>query len=267
MYLRSNTSLNGLLLGDLPRVVSQIGAPMGWSLLGSFLEGKVPPAKLYIFPNAFVLTAAQRKKVQEILRQQKATALFFYAPGYIDPVARTSSMGAVRDLTGMDIIPLEPPPGKALRLSVDSSISWDYPGGSGKKKTMMHWQVKPAPGVKPLALYDGGTPAIAAAEVQRDGWRSVYVAVPGAPLSLLRNCARDAGVWLYSEGGDTVLAGGRFIGIHAASDGTKVLRLPHASKVRDVMTGRTVATGDHFEIPMKLGETRLFWAETNEAPP
>jgi len=259
LYLRSDTLLHRLLLDDMPRPVSQVGAPVGWSLLGAFLDGKVPPAKLYIFPNAFVLTADQRAKARDILRAQKATAVWFYAPGLIDPTTRTAGTETMRELTGMDILPMGRSEGKRLRLTSGLPCTWEDP--SAKGKILQRWQVKPSPGVEPLALYEGTPGLIGAASVRIDGWRSVYIASPTAPAELLRRLARDAGVWLYDEAGDTILGGGSFLGIHAASDGSKSLRLPEKVTPRDIMTGATLPASDRLEFPMKRGETRMFWLE------
>lgn len=266
LYLRSDTLINGLLLDDMQRPVSQIGAPVGWSLLSAFLDGKVPPAKLYIFPNAFALTAAQRAKAQEILQNQKAVAVWFYAPGYIDPAAKTADVETMHDLTGMEIQPFERTGCKILRLTSGTLCTWEDPALKGKNNPRVRWQVKPSLGVETLAVYDGSAGAVGAAALQRDGWRSVYIASPGAPVELLRRIAQDAGVWLYNESGDVVMGGGNFLGIHAVSDGQKKLRLPQSVAVTDVMTGRSLETGDHLDFPMKLGETRLFWLGKQMAP-
>ncbi|MFA6174517.1 MAG: beta-galactosidase [Kiritimatiellales bacterium] len=259
LYLRSNTPLNKLLLDEMQRPVSQIGAPVGWSLLSAFLDEKVPPARLYLFPNAFALTAAQREKVKEILRRQNATAVWFYAPGYIDPETKTADVKAMRDLTGMNIQPLEQAGGNMLRLTAGTPCEWDDPAMKGKNNVLTRWQVKPSSGVKTLAVYGSGRGELGAAEVQQDGWRSVYIASPGAPAELLRRIAREAGVWLYCENGDVVMGGDDFIGIHAASDGKKTLKMPHSVEAKDIMTGQSSGEGDRFGFPMKLGETRLFW--------
>lgn len=265
LHLRSDTLLNNLLLSDLARPLSQIGAPVGWSLLGAFLDGKVPPAKLYVFPNAFALTSGQRAKAKEILRAQKATAVWFYAPGFIDPATRTAGLETMCELTGMEILPMDQHDGKILRLTSGVPCTWEDPAAREKNKMLQRWQVKPSPGVETLAVYDGTPGRIGVASVSRDGWRSVYVASPAAPAELLRRLARDAGVWLYCETGDTVMGGGDFLGIHAASDGKKSLLLPQPGTVSDIMTGEKRPVNDRLEIPMKRGETRLFWLE-NPSP-
>jgi len=261
LYLRSDTLLHRLLLADMPRPISEIGAPVGWSLLSAFLDGKVPPAKLYIFPNAFVLTSEQRTKAREILRAQKATAVWFYAPGFIDPSTRTAGTETMHELTGMDILPMGPSEGKTLRLTSGLPCAWEDPSAKAKNKILQRWQVKPSPEVEPLALYEGTPGRIGAASVRADGWRSVYIASPTAPAEFLRRLARDAGVWLYDESGNTIMGGGSFLGIHAASDGPKSLLLPEKVTARDIMTGATLPANDRLEFPMKRGETRMFWLE------
>jgi len=261
LYLRSDTLLHRLLLSEMPRPISQIGAPVGWSLLSAFLDGKVPPAKLYIFPNAFALTTDQRSKAREILRAQKATAVWFYAPGFIDPSTRTGGTETMRELTGMDIQPMGSSEGKTLRLTSGHPCTWEDPSAKEKNGILQRWQVMPSPGVEPLALYEGTPGRIGSASVRCDGWRSVYIASPAAPAEFLRRLAREAGVWLYEESGDTIMGGGDFLGIHAASDGRKSLLLPEKAAALDVMTGAAIPSNDRLEFPMKRGETRMFWLE------
>ncbi len=53
-------------------------------LLSDIENPKLPDYKLYIFLNTFHVTPPQRAAIQAKLRKNGATALWVYAPGYID---------------------------------------------------------------------------------------------------------------------------------------------------------------------------------------
>ncbi|MGD9518748.1 MAG: beta-galactosidase [Armatimonadota bacterium] len=266
LYTLPRSPVNRALLYDLRASITRLGAPVGWWLLEDLFAGKVKPAKLYIFPNAFALTGEQRARIREVLRRQKSTALWFYAPGYLDPAAGRVDASYVRELTGLSLEMLQEP---VEDLVQPNAKAWLCQGlvesfGSKQKALRLQWGVKSEPGVEPLATYVARPELIAAASTRQDGWRSVYVASLYAPARLLRNIAREAGVWIYTDTDDVVLGDGRFLGLAASSEGKKTVRLPRPSVVRDCLSGRTVRRGSEIEMNMRTGDTRLLWVEERE---
>ncbi len=74
-----------------------------------------------------------------------------------------------------------------------------------------------------------------------------------------RQAAVAAGVHLYSEVGDQVLAERQLLTVHAGSAGDRVIRLPRPRTVTDALTGIQVAAGvSEFRVRMKLGETAVW---------
>ncbi len=266
LYSVPRTQVQAALLTDLRYPLNRIGAPVGWYLLEDFLAGKVNRAKLYIFNNAFVLTAQERHQMRQILKEQKATALWFYAPGFIDPHDREASNDYIEQLTGMRVYKLARPREDLLEMlpQTDLAAGISEPFGSHQSELSNQWAVRLGKGVSAIAAYTGDESLCAVAQIQQDGWRSVYIASLYAPPALLRNLAREAGVHIYCESDDVVLGDNHFLAIHANSAGEKLLRLPRRVTVRDCLTGADIARGRAVPLTMALGETRLFWLEPED---
>jgi len=261
--MRSRTPVGPVLLSHLRISLTRIGTPVGWWLLEDFLAGKVKRAKLYIFPNAFVLTSAQRARIREILKRQKATAVWFYAPGFIDPGKGDARPEYIRDLTGIPVQPLPDPLEDTLQPVSDSSLCSGVTEAFGSRRGDLRtrWAVVPSGGARPLAVYAGKDQPVGAALSEQDGWRSVFIASLYAPPELLRNIARSAGVWIYCDTNDVVLGDGHFLSLAASEEGEKILHLPRPSTLTDSLTGQKVASGRRITLRMKKGETRLFWVQ------
>lgn len=263
LYLRCRSPVNAQLLSRLRAQITRIGAPVGWYLLDDFIAGKVKPARLYIFPNAFVLTASQRARIRHLLRRQRATAVWFYAPAYIDPEAGQAGPELMSDLTGMDVKLLPAPIPDSL-VPIPAS-NWcagvDEPFGSDRTDLRTQFAIQPGPRLDVIARYKSQPEQIAAAAVEGNGYRSVFIASLSAPSSLLRNIARAAGVWLYCDSDDVILGDGTFLAIAASSDGRKLIRLPHRARVTDALTGRRLVGDDTVSLRMRKGQTRLLWIE------
>ncbi|MCD6351245.1 MAG: beta-galactosidase, partial [Armatimonadetes bacterium] len=268
LYVRSRSAVNAALVSHLRAQIARLGAPVGYWLLEDFLEGKVKPARLYMFQNIFVLTAAERARIRQILREQKATALWFYAPGFIDPEGARASEDFISDLTGIAVRRLDKPI-KDLALPVQTSeLAKGVEDHLGSQNTGLktQWAVVASEGIEPLATYADQSELIAAAAARDyDGFRSIYVAPLHAPAAMLRNIARAAGVWVFCDSNDVVLGDvrpggrGRFLALAASSDGEKVLHLPRAARVVDCLTGAVVTKGQKVSLKMKKGQVRLLW--------
>ena len=74
-----------------------------------------------------------------------------------------------------------------------------------------------------------------------------------------RQVAREAGVHLYSEAGDQVLAEKQLLTVHAAQDGARQIALPRRCRVQDAWSGEIVLEdGTEFTANLKRGETAVW---------
>ncbi len=95
---------------------------------------------------------------------------------------------------------------------------------------------------------------------QHDRWRSVWSGAPAMPALLLRKLCAEAGVHIYTDTGDQVLAVNDLLAIHAALGGTRSIRLPGAARVADAMTGESLASEpvEALDLTLERGDTALW---------
>jgi hypothetical protein len=109
-------------------------------------------------------------------------------------------------------------------------------------------------------LVDNARPGLAVKQV--DGWTSVYSSALQLPPGLLRNVARAAGVHVWLDTEDALYTDGQIVGLHAATEGRKTLRLPGQFRVFDAITGEAVASDGHaVVVPLKRAQTTLLRLE------
>ena len=89
-------------------------------------------------------------------------------------------------------------------------------------------------------LRDGGEPAFAVRD--RDGWRSVYLAMTTFGPALLRNLARFAGAHVWCTSDDVVYANRSLLCVHTASGGCKTVELPAPALLTDLWSGEQAPT-------------------------
>lgn len=77
------------------------GVPFDSYELGDIEDPRLPDYRVYVFPNAFTLTEAQRAAIERRVRQPGRTAVWVYAPGYYRNGA--GSVSNVVALTGIDL--------------------------------------------------------------------------------------------------------------------------------------------------------------------
>jgi hypothetical protein len=247
-----------------------LGAPFETIRLADLAAGRAPPFKLYIFLNAFRVTNEGRERIHAQLKRNDATALWVYAPGFVDEKCSVEAMSL---LVGMHLA--ESPNAGDLRVAI---TNYDHPytralaKGSvygtdvnveGIRRYFDH-QIylkdlsKPAlpvlPGYRIGPQFFGDDPDAAVlgtlAGLERPGllvkraagWTSVYSSAPIVPAALLREIARAAGCHIYSDGNDVVYANRRFVAIYSPSGGERTIRLRRPGRVLDVLERRLLGS-------------------------
>ncbi len=258
-YWHYDDRYHNVALSQQKLQLGRLGAPVDYVLLSDVGHPDLKEYKLYIFPNAFRVTPSLRDAIQRTLKRNNATALWVYAPGIIGDTVSASNCA---ELTGIrlgseyetDRQPLR------VRLVPDSSLATS-------SKVTSYGEARIAPrlyvdddDVEVLGTFTDGKTALAARS--RDGRRSIYSGAPCLPSGLLREIARDAGVHIYAENDDAFYANGAYICINANGYGTRTIRLPRPSAVRDLIQNKPVATqGGVIELNLKDKQTALFSIE------
>ena len=248
-------------LWGLPR----LGAPFDIFLLDDFLGGRLGPYKLYVFLNPFRLDAARRKALARELRRDGRTALWIYAPGYIEDAPGLENM---EETTGLRFGLGEQPWGPAVHVTdfghpITSALGQDLYWGTNAKLAPLFYVDDPAARILGEVVYSQGNCRPGFAVKEFPGWRSVYSAAPNLPAGVLRGVARHAGVHIYSDAGDVLYANRSLLGVHTVSGGRRVFKLPaRAGTVHDAFGKRTVAEGvSEFEVLLEPRSTALYLLE------
>jgi hypothetical protein len=230
--------------------LARVGAPYGQYLLDDVLAGKVH-AKVYVFLNAWSLSATQRENLLHATKG--AVRVWCYAPGYFDD--GKPSLEAMKQLTGFSL------------QKIDGIKAWADPTAAGREAGLQAFGVKrtaqplfAATDLAPeqiLATYTNGAAAVAVKQDAEGNGVSFFVGVPGLTSELLRMAARRGGVHLYTKTDCNVYANGPFLAVHGAQDGPVELDTGAAQPVVDVLSGETVGQGPKLTLPLKHGETRV----------
>jgi hypothetical protein len=262
--------LSALISAQKSWELNYMGAPYDTYMLSDLNNPALRDYKVYIFLNAFRVSAAQRSYIHQRLKRSHATAVWVYAPGYIDGGL---SVEGIHALTGIQVAEDKSPgelsvalnssdhpytrklrPGMVYGTSVnvseikrffDHRLYLKDPADPGLQRDLPGFRVAPRfYGADPQAtvlgqLVDLKRPGLLVK--QQAGWTSVYSSAPILPAALLRNIARAAGCHIYSEAGDVVYAGGRFLALYSPTGGKRAIHLPHPGRVIDLMDGRTLS--------------------------
>ena len=91
-------------------------------------------------------------------------------------------------------------------------------------------------------------------------WTSIYVGTYLISSCVLRDAAREAKVHLYLETDDIVYHNRSLLGIHTATAGRKIIRLPKRCDVYDIFENKLVGKSiDRFETTLEAGKTVLYF--------
>ena len=271
---------------DLPLIAHQrhmtlnrFGAPHDLYLLNDLLEGNLPPYKLYVFLNAFHLNDRRRQTLREIVCRNNQTALWYYAPGYLNSDADDAiHVDHMTELTGFrfDF-------GRSYWSAVGHVTDFRHPITQGVAQDLFWGSTRP---IAPIfhvedpeatvlgeVIYGLGRckPGLAVKtfnpESPTEAWSSVYVATPNVPAPVLRGIARFAGVRLYNEEGDVLYATPDLLSVHTIAGGDRTFKLPRCAEVVYDLFNRRIVGRDaaQFDVQLPPASTALYY--TGKADP
>lgn len=256
IYLRATEAVGAMVRNQLV-TMPQAGVPFDYCLLSDLGQPWMPDYKLYVFLNSVEVSGEMRQVVSSKLQRSKATALFFYAPGYFQ--GDEGSLDNVQKLTGIKL-GCEQMEGRAqLVLEPGSAIAqgMDAVQAVGAETVVAPRFYADDPQAQVLAKLAGTDKA--GLVMKRNGaWTAVYSSAIGLPPALMRNVARQAGCHIWVDSDDTFCADNRLVTIHVATEGTKTINLPRKCRVTDALTGKPVPVdGQTVKLEMKKAETRI----------
>lgn len=260
------TSLFTSLYAEQRRELSAMGASYDVFSIGDVLKGKVTrDYKLNIVLSPFELTDGEAAELKKSLAKNDQVVLWIYMPGISDGTSLAAEN--IERLVDMNVTfhneahALNATIVSQTAISVDEGIKY----GNSNAKTGPWAEI--IDGTR-LATYTSGETA--AAYVEKEGYTSVYSAVPDVPAELLRALCKKAGVHLYSDDmSDVVETNSSYLAIHSVNGGEKTISLTGeqaSGQVWDVLNKKYVdITDGQFTYAHTAGETRLYRLEAERS--
>ena len=238
--------LNGEICNAVQSKFNRSGASVDL-LLAEDLARHPGDYKLYVFMNQFSYDDRLLAAVKAI-RERGAAMLWVYAPGF----AKDHTLAAMRELTGLEFAALDGPFDCGVVMKDD-----------GRWMGMV--DAKVARGFAPVAPETvlgetrDGKPALTRTVLGRS--KTYFSATWQLDMAFIRQLVKDAGAFVYADGGDPLEANDAFVALHARNGGAKTIRLPRkAKRVVDVFARKVVATdADTFTFGARLHESFLFY--------
>lgn len=259
----------------------RIGAPVACHYIEDLGHPNMPEYKLYVFLTTFVLSDRERELIRKHLDGGRKTALWVYASGVMNPDRRPAfAPEHLTELTGLRVASSMQPAFPACRLTDKGAarlpaVPNDREYGFFDRVTFgtVVASQKPGPlftsllcpqlyGDDPdaevwMRFSGDGRPAMIARDFKN--LRSIGVFFKAVRADILRSVARRAGCHIYSDSDDVLYASPRFVTLHAASAGTKVLKFPVPCDPFEVYErkhyGRAVR---EIRVEMRRGQTKTF---------
>ncbi|MGB2958768.1 MAG: hypothetical protein WBD30_07755 [Bacteroidota bacterium] len=241
--------VNHWFLNAQARALHRIGAPVDFLYRFDLRHDDADRYKLFFMINLFYLTEEEVDRLRALLRQSGATAVWYYAPGFVTP--KKLDLKQMEHLTGFTFsMEISPAPMLIHCQLPDDQEPVDMQFGL-KKPYYPRFSVA-GPDVTVLGRWtDTGKPAFASC--QQEGWTSVYVGAAPLPIQVLRWLAREAGCHIWCDRPDVIRAVRERLMVVAQDDGERVLSLPHP--LAPVEGG---APSSEHRLSMKFGEIKLF---------
>lgn len=256
---RPNAYPEDAWLAAVRDVALRAGLSARFVLLSDLLEGRVAPAPLTLFANAYRLSESERAHLHDLLSAHNAAALWRYAPGYFDD--GEASAENISETTGIVVKSL----GKEGRFNSVYAVSgnWIQVGAAfGVNRPMDPLFYVDDPDADVLATYTDTERASAAIKFM-DGWTSVLVCEPVLPIDLLREVADILELPLFATRRSAAYAdllhghGGKLV-VHSAETGERTWDLGALYDVVDLLDPQTGwRTKRVLTLPLVLGETLL----------
>lgn len=219
--------------------------------------------KAYIFLDALFVPSALRRDIRSRIEESGATAIWFYAPGYLDETGpdlhHCESLTGIRlgrtegpqflHIAGPDVFGSHVDPAKFGQRMPEGSWPQD-----GRFSPVFH---SSDPGAEVLGLLDAPElPGLVAKSLGKG--RSIYCAAPLPPPGLVRGWLEASGAHLYSTTGDVIHASKEHLCIICRNDGETVVSLPANRTAMEILGGNAVIAGSCIRIQARAGETRIF---------
>ncbi len=231
---------------------SGAGEPSWW-LLDDLIQGKVPPHKLTIFLNAFMMDKSAKAAVLDYCRKSAGTAVWLYAPAYLSPDGE--DYAGMESLTGFKFTRFKSKTGKSVsaELVSGSKSTISFPADLND-----YFAVLPDESISVLARFPESNEAVLAIK-QHQGFQSIFSAAPQISPETWADIAEKAGVWRYVDTGSIVITNGHLLSLTAArKSGDITIKFPKKIRLFDVDGNTILKDSDSYTSFFKHGESKIF---------
>jgi hypothetical protein len=270
-HVAIESCVNECLVKNQAEALGRMGAPWDCYVADDLDHPDLPDGyKLYIFLNLFKPSEKIQNQIRR-LREQGKSLFFLYAPGYI--ADNGFSQMAMQSLTGLPLVRLDAadsmtgktgsenavPGQSAVQIRADLSGREQTYGFTEAVAPLFTLAADDIDGIEVLGQYaDHAQPALA---LKQRG--SAYDAWSGAgpvPGAILRELARQAGVFIYSETDDPTWANRSLFGLYAHKGGQRTVRFPEDVVLQDVYQAGAMipSVGKTVVLDCQDDEMRLF---------
>lgn len=246
-------------------MLPHVGVPVDLYLM-SDLPKVAKRYKVFYFPFAYGLTPQEYANIESLKRKDNLL-VFGINAGY---VTTTRSIDNIAKLIGMEIAQC---PSYVYTVKINESahplvanINGFFTGSDGNKATkqgLLPPVLPPVHIIDPKAIklgtFTDSDDRVGFAFKDHGSWQSLYLGWIGwMPHAILRNAAAYKGVHVYSDQGDVLFINRSLVGIHATSNGRKVITLPRSGKVKSLWDQIDLGETEVIEREMRVGDTALY---------
>ena len=187
-----------------------------------------------LFVHTPYLTKERRELIHEKLAGSGRHLIFINTAGYLDDVCYAQEN--IGDISGIAVKEIEAPSSMMLSLA----------GHSFSMAAVEPYSLQFTPcdaDAEIIGVFDG-TDMPAAARKSFDDYTAWYFSVFPSDRDALREIFREAGVHIYSEGGEALMVGGGIAVICTDCDRDIQIRLKNGTEIRDSLPAMTTAVYD-----------------------
>ena len=262
--------------------LSRCGVPFRLHLFEDLARENFPSChKVFLFPNLFRLTPERMELIRQRVLRQGNVAIFGPATGITDGTRLRSDLasellGIPLDLRAVEsprvvtIDRFDHPITAGLQRRIDYGDSYPYgpllmPGPHAEVRRLGGIQWASALDGAGLVIREFGRGAAGSGQPGPRGvndYATIFSAAVPLPDLLLREMARYSGTHVYGEGDDLIFADSATVCVHSVRPGRRVITLPRASAVWDLIEDRQVsARTTTITLEITGPQTHLFHLE------
>ena len=249
------------LVSDQLHLLSSSGVPFDIVLMNDFLRdpNDFRNYRTLVFADAYAIDAARRQALK-IVQGDGRTLVFLGGSGFLEGAGATGFGTTLKPDTDDHDVLAEPGTESNQTGALSTLLMEKFLGA----KTIGYYRcdrfaVNGNSGPRVMARF-AKDKAIAVAEQQMGGWKSVYVAEGGGLTpQYFRQLVGEAGGYVPAEAGLQVDMNGDFLSVHCIRPGHYDFKLPRRCSVT-AEDGRTVVSnGTVLPLDLKTGETAWYF--------